>query len=98
MAHAQLDQLIHALVWKAGPFIILCGVGAIFLRELLRRAAQRAKRVVHAPRTDRETLKAPYCPSCNRTMVKRTARRGPRAGSEFWGCSNYPECTDTTGA
>jgi ssDNA-binding Zn-finger/Zn-ribbon topoisomerase 1 len=30
-------------------------------------------------------------------MVKRTTRRGSRAGSEFWGCSNYPVCSDTRG-
>src|SRR3954451_4741398 len=25
-------------------------------------------------------------------MVRRTARAGPRAGQEFWGCSTYPSC------
>ena len=25
-------------------------------------------------------------------MVRRTARRGPNAGSEFWGCSEFPRC------
>jgi hypothetical protein len=98
MPHAQLDQFIYALVWKAGPWVILCGVGGIALRELLRRIGRRAARQIHDPRTDRETLKTPHCPSCNRAMVKRTARRGARAGSEYWGCSNYPACTDTRSA
>jgi ssDNA-binding Zn-finger/Zn-ribbon topoisomerase 1 len=26
-------------------------------------------------------------------MVLRTARKGPRSGSQFWGCSGYPGCT-----
>jgi hypothetical protein len=95
MANAQLDQFIYALVWKAGPVIILCGVGAIVLRELLRRIGRRAARHIHEARPDQKTLNAPHCPSCTRPMVKRILRRGPRAGSEYWGCSNYPVCTDT---
>jgi hypothetical protein len=97
MANAQLDQFMHALLWKAGPVVVLCAFGAIMLRELLRRIGRRATRAVREPRTDQRTLKAPHCPSCNRIMVKRTARRGSRAGSEFWGCSNYPACSDTRG-
>jgi len=95
MANAQLDQLIYALVWKAGPVIILWGIGLVLLREFLRRIGRRTARHVHEPRTDRRAVNAPHCPSCTRPMVKRAARRGPRAGSEFWGCSNYPACTDT---
>ena len=34
----------------------------------------------------------PQCPKCDHTMVKRTARRGANAGSEFWGCSEFPRC------
>jgi restriction system protein len=38
---------------------------------------------------------SPSCPVCNSVMVMRTARRGANAGSEFWGCSNYPKCRGT---
>jgi len=34
----------------------------------------------------------PVCPTCGKSMVQRTARKGPHAGSEFWGCSAYPAC------
>jgi len=37
----------------------------------------------------------PDCPRCGKSMVRRTARRGPRAGQPFWGCSAYPDCTGT---
>jgi hypothetical protein len=37
----------------------------------------------------------PPCPVCNALMVKRLARRGVSAGSNFWGCSNYPKCRGT---
>jgi Topoisomerase DNA binding C4 zinc finger len=34
----------------------------------------------------------PACPLCNGSMVRRTARRGRRRGSQFWGCSRFPNC------
>jgi restriction system protein len=34
----------------------------------------------------------PWCPICSAPMVQRKARRGPSAGSLFWGCSRYPGC------
>ena len=35
---------------------------------------------------------APSCPQCGSAMVRRTARKGANAGSEFWGCSRFPAC------
>lgn len=35
---------------------------------------------------------APACPRCGKPMALRTARKGAHAGSQFWGCSAYPEC------
>ena len=32
------------------------------------------------------------CPRCGGRLVLRTAKKGERAGKEFWGCSNYPRC------
>src|SRR5437762_7933397 len=95
MPNTQLDQFIHALMWKAVPVIILCGGGAILLRELLQwleRAPDRAGRsrpesrkssvlpVYHGPTGLEE---APHCPSCDRSMVNRKTRRGAHACSEF---------------
>jgi len=34
----------------------------------------------------------PHCPVCGALMRRRTARKGPRAGQSFWGCSGYPDC------
>nr|WP_305121339.1 hypothetical protein [Microbulbifer elongatus] len=31
-------------------------------------------------------------------MVKRTSKRGPNAGSQFWGCSLFPKCRGTLAA
>lgn len=38
---------------------------------------------------------SPTCPQCGSSMVRRTARRGPRPGRQFWGCSHYPACRGT---
>jgi restriction system protein len=35
---------------------------------------------------------APSCPRCGQPMALRTARKGARPGSQFWGCSGYPKC------
>ena len=35
------------------------------------------------------------CPRCGAVMVRRTARRGARAGHSFWGCSRFPLCQGT---
>jgi restriction system protein len=37
----------------------------------------------------------PSCPQCNKPMRLRTAKQGSNAGSQFWGCSGYPECKGT---
>jgi len=37
----------------------------------------------------------PTCPNCGTPMVHRTAGKGTNAGSQFWGCRNYPRCKQT---
>jgi len=33
-----------------------------------------------------------FCPKCEREMVIRVAKNGPRPGGKFWGCTGYPDC------
>ena len=35
------------------------------------------------------------CPKCGGKLVIRTAKRGANTGSQFYGCSNYPNCKYT---
>src|SRR5438105_2102296 len=35
------------------------------------------------------------CPVCGKAMLLRTARKGPKTGQPFWGCSGYPDCKAT---
>ena len=109
MGNAALDQFSNELFSKVTTVILVCGIAGILLRALrewlehkatqigkARRAARKAQQsavaaaVYHGPTDD-----APHCPACNAAMVKRTARRGANAGSEFWGCSGYPGCRGT---
>ncbi len=48
-----------------------------------------------ADRSDRTTQTLPPCPLCGRPLVVRTARKGTHAGSQFLGCSGYPNCRGT---
>jgi restriction system protein len=45
--------------------------------------------------TDQSRETVPACPFCGKPMAMRTARKGARAGSRFWGCTGYPECKGT---
>jgi four helix bundle suffix protein len=38
------------------------------------------------------TPESPACPKCGEPMRLRNVRKGPRAGGQFWGCVNFPEC------
>ena len=42
--------------------------------------------------SDQTDLTPPACPQCGGLMVLRTARN---TGSQFWGCSQYPDCKGT---
>ena len=41
------------------------------------------------------SMTAPACPVCQGSMVRRTAKKGSSAGSQFWGCTQYPACRGT---
>jgi len=48
---------------------------------------------VAPPRAD--ATGTPSCPVCLSPMVLHRARRGPQAGSLFWGCVRFPGCRGT---
>lgn len=58
------------------------------------RSVQDAEPATPAPAVE----SSPSCPKCGATMVRRTAKRGPKAGTAFWGCAKYPSCTGTRDA
>ncbi len=60
-----------------------------------RRKHRAGQRTDPSDQTDQSEIPAPACPKCGHPMALRTARKGRRAGSRFWGCTNYPHCTGT---
>jgi four helix bundle suffix protein len=65
--------------------------------ERLHAVRSRARQSDVSDRSDRSdsSPKPSTCPLCAKPMRLRTARKGPHAGSQFWGCSNYPNCKGT---
>jgi restriction system protein len=94
-ANYLLDQQVRALERQ---FVIAGGyseqLAAARLRERERRAGKD-----QAERTDQADLAKPAappaCPLCGSPMALRTAKKGPRAGLQFWGCASYPVCNGT---
>jgi four helix bundle suffix protein len=60
-----------------------------------RRKAERSDRTDPRDRTDRTDRDFPKCPLCGKLMALRTARQGKNQGSQFWGCTGYPDCKGT---
>lgn len=42
-----------------------------------------------------ELIENGLCPRCGSPLVVRTAKKGPNAGSQFFGCPRYPDCRYT---
>jgi hypothetical protein len=78
--------------WLAGAALVAGSLGV--LRRWFGRVVM--PRLVSLFRRGDAT--APACPSCSKTMLKRIARKGARAGSAFWGCSDFPGCRGTRAA
>jgi four helix bundle suffix protein len=97
-ANYLLDRQIHALERQ---FVEDGGyserLAAARLEKRRREGGSSSDRTDPSDPTDRSdrSKKAITCTACGKPMVLRTARKGPRSGSQFWGCSGYPGCTAT---
>ncbi|MCX5733901.1 MAG: four helix bundle suffix domain-containing protein [candidate division NC10 bacterium] len=93
-ANYLLDRLIAGL---ESQFIQAGGyserLAAARLEE--RRRQNQTDQTDPTDRSDQSEKTAPTCPNCGRPMALRTARKGAQAGSQFWGCTGYPECKGT---
>jgi restriction system protein len=92
-ANYLLDQQISALergFIREGGYSESLAAARLAERERQRDPTDRTD-----PSDPSDALPPPTCPSCGKGMVLRTARKGARAGSRFWGCAGYPECMGT---
>ena len=103
---AQMDRGTHPIYRGVSVFIAPWAAGVVVFVWLVaegkkigqRRIANRQSELISAA-PQNETSVAPRagaqgpptCPQCGSPMVRRTAKRGPTPGSEFWGCSQFPK-------
>ncbi len=80
-ANFLLDRQIGAL---EAAFVEGGGYSEQLATERLRH--RRANLADHEPLT---------CPQCGGIMALRTAKAGKTPGSQFWGCTSYPQCKGT---
>jgi restriction system protein len=87
-ANYLLDRQISAL---EEAFITEGGYSEQLATERLRqRKKDQPDRSDQSDRTD--LPQAPKCPKCGALTVLRTAKAGKTPGSQFWGCTRYPDC------
>jgi len=93
-ANYLLDQQISAL---EQAFIEGGGYSEQLATERLRHRASGRKPPDQTDQTHQsdQTDLIPSCPQCGAAMALRTAKAGPNAGSQFWGCTAYPDCKGT---
>lgn len=72
----------------------IAGLESKFIQEGGYSERLAAARIAHRSQAS-ESERGPVCPLCDRPMSLRTARKGPNAGRQFWGCSGYPQCKGT---
>ncbi|MBB6580379.1 restriction endonuclease [Ralstonia solanacearum] len=71
-------------------------IDGIALTALIKQARTTAPTALATPgEQSSPSTTEPSCPRCGSAMVRRKAKRGTNAGSEFWGCIAYPECRGT---
>ncbi|MDD5706944.1 MAG: restriction endonuclease [Kiritimatiellae bacterium] len=80
----------EALSFKVGkPLTIVDGPALASLVQSLRTPTNHPSPA--APSRPSASV-APACPLCGSPMALRTAKRGPNAGYQFYGCTKYPAC------
>ena len=88
-ANYLLDRQIQALERQ---FVQQGGYSEQLAAARLRERKQRTRTDQADPTDSSDQPSSPACPVCHGVMVVRTAKKGPRAGSQFWGCAKYPDC------
>jgi four helix bundle suffix protein len=89
-ANYLLDRQILAL---EQAFITDGGYSEQLATERLRR--RKKDQSNPSPPSDQTHLLPPKCPLCASLMALRTAKSGNHTGSQFWGCTRYPDCKGT---
>jgi len=86
---------------RANALVRLCDRADWVIRRQLAALGERFieeggfKEKMTRARLETRDTETPKCPDCGKPLRKRAAKKGSHAGSEFWGCTGYPDCTFT---
>jgi len=78
----------------AGEFVKGTNIELIDGREIIE-SLEEKKRIPRVEPSFKDSIETELCPRCGEAMVLRTAKKGARAGKQFWGCASYPRCRGT---
>ena len=71
---------------------VIAGLITYFYRKDKSKENVKSSATLNPPATQKEKDNGIKCPNCGSPMIIRKAQRGRFAGSEFFGCSKYPQC------
>lgn len=105
---AMYESVWDATIKYLLPILILVTVVSV-ARLIIHNTIVDAKRTVRNAKKKQNTNKTAnstdpakpiyasqdFCPRCGGELVVRTAQKGPHAGEQFYGCSNFPHCRYT---
>lgn len=80
----EVNQIVEAI--QSGKLPRTWVTHKVHVASLKERHAKPAEPIVN------EVSSKPVCPKCGGGMIRRTVKKGERAGNEFWGCLRYPGC------
>ncbi len=92
------DQIAKVMkkAWGAYPDILdESQIEAIYSKLEPLTNADEALKQQHIENIHERLDSTEVCPKCGGKLVLRTAKNGPNAGKQFYGCSNYPKCKFT---
>ena len=91
----DLNRVISS-IWKKYPDVLTEGdIEFIYERLFELTNVDNSVKTAHVYEVERKKYNDNLCPYCGGELVLRTARQGPNAGNQFYGCSNYPKCRYT---
>lgn len=73
---------------------LIDGAQLLTLMDTVRDMSEQAQRNPAHEMKETKRL-TPVCPKCSADMKLREAKKGPMAGSKFWGCTSFPDCRGT---
>lgn len=70
---------------------------SILPNELIDGGIQEISPVIEAAAGEQSSVEGEekVCPKCSSSLVRRMAKKGDKAGNEFWACNSFPKCRYT---